>query len=354
MYGTGRPGCGQITCPTCDGIGQVAGQSSQGSDSTPSTSNQQSIEEQQKKDQEEAKLRQEAFDKGKEEALKSMKGIINNELGGLKGVDTSEHTELKGVGTGSGDLGLKTLFEKPAGNSAPAVDFRATGPLKLDILKNPVKLNPKDIDSSMVDLSFLDHHNPIVLDPNIVKGKKRVFPAQMDPETYNNVNHNRGLDALLHNEPLLAVKYFEQAHKERPNDPIIRNDLLLAQDLVKVHKQTDEEKLIKSRQWEVETIASLMRNDTNSALVYITAARDLEPNDKYYYNFIPHIQKIAQEVAHDDTPGKRSAYLLVGKAWAFVAQGDKSMAINCLEKAHQINPQDEYIVYFLEKARTIK
>ena len=58
----------------------------------------------------------------------------------------------------------------------------------MDIGKNPVKLNNKDISSSAVDLSFLDHLKPIVLDPNIVKDKERVFPAQMDPGQYAKVS----------------------------------------------------------------------------------------------------------------------------------------------------------------------
>ena len=176
----------------------------------------------------------------------------------------------------------------------------------------------------------------------------------MDPGTYDNVNHNKGLEALLRNEPELAVKYFEQACKERPNDPIMRNDLLLAQDLVKVHKQTDFEKQKKADLWEQEAIASLMCNDTNSALVYITAARDLLPKSKYYDDFVPHMQKVAQEVARDDAPGKRSAYLLVGKATAFICQWDIARALDFLEKANKILPRDEYIIDLLEKVRDIK
>ena len=70
---------------------------------------------------EEHRLKQEEFEKNKQDALNSMKGISENELG-LKGVSTDNELGLKGAGdTGSSGLGLKTLFEKPIGE-APAVD----------------------------------------------------------------------------------------------------------------------------------------------------------------------------------------------------------------------------------------
>ena len=78
-----------------------------------------------------------------------MKGIAENELG-LKGVSTDGGLGLKGVGeTGSGELGLKTLFDKPNG-PAPAVDSRVKGASKLDV---GAELKPTGkVDSSVVDL----------------------------------------------------------------------------------------------------------------------------------------------------------------------------------------------------------
>lgn len=94
---------------------------------------QRELEEQRKREEEEAKKRQEEFERSKEEALKSMKGITENEIG-LKGADTSGEFGLKGMGdTGKGDLGLKGIG-----------------------------------DSSVVDLR--DKKGPLVVDPNVVKG----------------------------------------------------------------------------------------------------------------------------------------------------------------------------------------
>ncbi len=92
---------------------------------------QRELEEQRKREEEEARRRQEEFERNKREALNSMKGITENELG-LKGSNTGE-LGLKGVGdTGTG-LGLKGMG-----------------------------------DSSVVDLR--DKKKPYEMDLNVVKG----------------------------------------------------------------------------------------------------------------------------------------------------------------------------------------
>ena len=140
--GTAAPGNGSITCPTCGGTGQVQGQQpSTGNQPSPSPDNsaerQRALAEQQKKAQEEDKRRQEAFEKAKAEALRSMKGITENELG-LKGLVGAPG--LKGVE----NTGVKTLFEKGDQNSAP-VDTRVKGPSRLDIPESAPSLGLKSL-----------------------------------------------------------------------------------------------------------------------------------------------------------------------------------------------------------------
>ncbi len=86
------------------------------------------------------------FERSKNEALSSMKGIADSEFGGLKGISTSDDFGFKSVGeTKTSNLGLKeigntkTLFEKGTRDSAP-VDTRATGPSKLDVGTSHVTL----------------------------------------------------------------------------------------------------------------------------------------------------------------------------------------------------------------------
>jgi len=74
---------------------------------------QQEIEAQRKHDEEEAKRKQEEFERKKREALSSMKGISENELG-LKGAGAGD-LGLKDIGdTGGGGLGLKDALNSPS------------------------------------------------------------------------------------------------------------------------------------------------------------------------------------------------------------------------------------------------
>jgi hypothetical protein len=83
---------------------------------------QREIEEQRKRDEEAARQRQLEFDRKKQEALSSMKGIAEGELG-LKGAGAGD-LGLKDLGDTGGGLGLKDIG-KPA---PPAWDAQITNP----------------------------------------------------------------------------------------------------------------------------------------------------------------------------------------------------------------------------------
>ena len=115
----GRSGTGSITCPTCGGKGRNLNGSP--TNSSAAAKRQQELEEQKKKEEAEAKLKQEEFDQAKQEALKSMKGITENELG-LKGQSSDAEFGLKGVDEPEkGDLGLKSLSETGSKNGRSAL-----------------------------------------------------------------------------------------------------------------------------------------------------------------------------------------------------------------------------------------
>lgn len=101
-------------------------------------------------EEEEARRKQEEFEKNKREALNSMKGIGENELG-LKGTDTSKDFGLKGVDGGKQDFGLKGMGET---------------------------------DPNVVDLRHLDPKKPITVDQGKLKApaKKEVAWAQAECE----------------------------------------------------------------------------------------------------------------------------------------------------------------------------
>jgi hypothetical protein len=100
----------------------------------------QEIEEQKKREEAEAKRRQEEFERNKQEALKSMKGLTENELGlkgTVKGTGTSGVFALKGMDTGG--LGLKGIDDTP-------------------------------VDASVVDLRHLDPNKPIIVNQEHLQG----------------------------------------------------------------------------------------------------------------------------------------------------------------------------------------
>jgi hypothetical protein len=131
---SGGGSAGSGLCPTCGGSGQVPGANPAGSDPSQSANEaaerQRALEAQRLEAEALKKKNQERFQRDKEEALRQIKGIAENEFE-LKGIGGD--LELKGIGeTQTNDYGLKPLFEKGSPGSAP-VDSRVKGPSKLDI-----------------------------------------------------------------------------------------------------------------------------------------------------------------------------------------------------------------------------
>jgi hypothetical protein len=119
---SGGGSAGSGLSPTCGGSGQVPGAETPTNNNSSSVNEaaerQRALEAQRLEAEELARKKQEQFQRSKDEALRSMKGIAENELG-LKGVGGG-NMELKGIGeTQTNDHGLKPLFEKGSPGSAP-------------------------------------------------------------------------------------------------------------------------------------------------------------------------------------------------------------------------------------------
>jgi hypothetical protein len=105
------PGSGK--CPTCHGTGHIAGSSDNSDKTKEDAEKQKALEEQRKKDEEELykkyteeqKRKQEEFDKSKEDALKSLKGVTEGESE-LKGIEDGKPA-LKGIENNTGKSELK-------------------------------------------------------------------------------------------------------------------------------------------------------------------------------------------------------------------------------------------------------
>jgi len=278
---------------------------------------QQEIEEQRLRDEAEAKKRQEDFERNKQEALKSMKGIAEGELG------------LKGVGTG--ELGLKDIVEAK----------------KLDCEWG-------NMGSSVVDLRCLglDPDKPIVIDPHVVRGEERVFPAQIDPATFKNANYNKGFEALMRFDvasAAAAVEYFKQAQLERPRDPLVRNALLLAQDILKARQQKEKDDQAKAAYFTLQSYASLMMGDTINARYYIAQARQFDPSDNNA-KVIESFSKVDLGPA-GTYPGRKDAYQLIANSLVSIYLQNYPVAIDMMEAAQRLQPEDKFIGMFLREMR---
>ena len=278
---------------------------------------QQEITDQVAREEAEAKKRQAEFEENKQRALDDLKGVAAGEFG------------LKDIGDkGPAGTGLKEIGA-PVSPTAP--------------------LPPQGwSDASVVDLRFLDPTKPIVVDPHIARGKERTFPVQLDPGTYKNVNHNKGLEALLNNKPELAVEYFRKARKERPNDPIMRNMLLLSQDIARVHAQRREE----ANYCALQTLGAMMSGDPAAARSFADRARNLAPDDGRIASLAAYVkgEGLNWERYLEAQPlQSRNAYRLAGHALYSCVKGDMAAAAKSIDTAHAISPQDPLVSEISDK-----
>lgn len=279
----------------------------------------QEAEDQKQRDAEKAKLRQEEFERNKQKALTDMKGIAG---------------ELGFKGDNSGDFGFKS-------GSSQATAHAAEEP----------ECQWGDMGSNVVDLRCLglDASKPIVVDPHIVRGQPRAFPAQIDPATFKNANYSKGFEALMRptfniKDATDAVAYFQAAQLQRPNDPLVRNGLLLARDILRARKDEAE----KTRKQEAEfayltlqSYASLMMGENRNAGSYIAQARKLNPND----NTAKFVESLARlDLGSEATwPRKKDAYRLVANSLVSIRQQDTAGAARMLEAAQRLLPYDKTI-----------
>lgn len=295
---------------------------------------QRELEEQRKREEEAARKRQEEFERNKQEALKSMKGITEGELG-LKGTGD---LGLKGIGdTGTSGFGLKDV-QTPA--SKPQ--------------SKKMECEWGNMGSSVVDLRCLglDPNKPISVDPNVVKGKERVFPAQIDPKTFENVNYNKGFEALMRPGVAAAdaaIQYFKQAQLQRPNDPLVRNGLLLARDILKARLQKVQDDQAQAAYFTLQGYAALMMGDNEKAKGYIAQARKLDPND----NNAKFVESLAKSDlgAEGSYPARKNAYRLVANSLVSISEQDFAAAVGALEAAQRLQPEDKFIGMFLSEMR---
>jgi hypothetical protein len=279
---------------------------------------QRKYEEEKKQEAEEARRKQEEFEKARDEAFKEMKGIAENELG-MKGATSDE------------DLGLKGVDKSPAVFPGPFVD------------------------SSVVDLrDLVDPDKPIIVDPNVPRGRERISPAQIDPAVLQNAAYVRGFEDLMRpgvEAAQAAVEEFNQALRERPRDPLFHNGLLLAEDILKRRQQVERDNKTRAAQWTVQSLVALAKGENGSALAFITRASGLAPDDTQVRAITTLINRIAGHTGPWQTLETRAAYQIVGSSLVSMSSANVSAAIKMLEAAKQLLPKDPFIADLLSAAQ---
>ena len=286
-------------------------------------------EERLRREAEERQRRQEEFERNKQQALRDMKGI-GGELG-LKGLDTGDNFGLKGLGDTGGGLGLKTTP-----SATPA---------------KPPECKWGDQGSSVVDLRCLglDPNRPVTLDFHVVRGQQRVFPAQVSAATLQNPNWHKGWMALAQppfssKEAEASIAAFKAAQLQRPNDPMIRMALYIADGILQARYQKEE---AQAEQKLHNGLAALMLGDLKTATASIEEATHLAPKDAS----ITQWEGIVWGLGSNYPGGSSPACKLASTAFLFEAIGQPKSAIRALEVAAKMFPKDAYIRNSLFLAR---
>lgn len=264
-------------------------------------------------------------------------------------------TPIFGLGGGSGG---DTGATDPNANTQPTQDTRlANLRPQQGYTATPASpaspQTPAPVDSKAVDLRHLDPNRPIVVDPNVVKGRERVFSVQVSQETLNNPSYKKGCEAFMNRDPVAALGYFQQVQQERPGDPLVRAQILLAQDLIKVKANKETGAYLIG----LKGMHAARNGDYAGALAQFQRAHDLYPQEKIIARWMQNLEVLNLDMERlQNDPGLRPedkatemrAMNLAGNAMVALMRGDYSTAQVVLEAAQKIEPQSKRLQVLLE------
>lgn len=217
-----------------------------------------------------------------------------------------------------------------------------------------------DQGASTVDLRCLglDTDKPIVIDPHIARGQERAFPAQLDPATFENEHYNSGFTDLMRptdsvKDAMDAVAEFQIAKLQRPNDPIVRDGLGLAQDILKWRRIKEQDDEVQAEQQLCHGIAALMLGDITTARDSVIRAQKLDPTNDVIGSWST---TTAAMSASFRTAGRdvKTVEMLVGNALVSESQGNYAAEVKMLEMAKELAPGDKYVASVLDHARFLE
>jgi tetratricopeptide (TPR) repeat protein len=201
----------------------------------------------------------------------------------------------------------------------------------------------------------LDHDKPIVLDPHVVRGQQRAFPAQIDPATFQNANYNKGYEALMRTtfsvkDAMDAVAYFKAAQLQRPNDPMVHNGLLLAEDILKGRQQKEQEDKDRAMQSLYHGLAALIMGDPATAADSARRASKLDPNNPVVANWNLTLTTMSA-IFKAPGQGNKNVEMLVGNALLSETYGDYTTEVREMKEAKSLAPESTYVDEILDHAR---
>ncbi len=266
-------------------------------------------------------------------------------------------TDFFGVpGNPSGTAGADPCATAPA----PAQLAPPPAPVVRDFPPSPPGVECKwgDQGAAVVDLRCLglDPDKPITIDPHVVRGQERVFPAQIDPATFENEHYNNGFLALMRpsrsvQDAMDAVSEFQIARLQRPKDPLVRNGLGLAQDILRIRQLKVQNDDVQSELQLCDAIAALMLGDVVAAKNSLSRARALDPSGDLIGRWS---LTVATMSADFSAPGRdvKTVEMLVGNALVAESSGNYGAELQMMEMAKNLAPPgDQYVATLLDHAR---
>lgn len=218
-----------------------------------------------------------------------------------------------------------------------------------------------DGDASVVDLTHLDPNKKIVVDPNVAKGRERMFAVQVSEKTLNNENYMKGFDAIRAGNYALAVEYFKKAQAELPGDVLVRNGRDLAQDLDRVHKQEAVKKAAAPAQTEAnQGLRAAAGGDYEAAAAHYESAAKQNPRYRDDATFARDVKaaKAAGEAgaaSPDRKPRVEKSGKLIDNAFAAWQKRDYNTSIALLQAALSADPDNRKIrdaIDFVKSAKS--
>jgi hypothetical protein len=218
-----------------------------------------------------------------------------------------------------------------------------------------------DQSADVVDLRCmgLDPDRPIAVDPHVVRGEQRVFSAQVDLTLFDDPDYIKAMEAEVRTgadrvETMEeAIQYFKRTQLKRPNDPVVRQALLLAETLLKGRMQERQDNKDQAVQQLYHGVAALMTGDMVTAGDSIKRAGELDPTNPNAADWSLAVTAMKAHFQGTDHVVK-TVEQLVGNALTSEAWGNYSTEVDEMKVAKTLSHDDKYVDTILDHAQHLE